>query len=193
MPRSTFWGMISFNSGQNLTFFDLGPNYIHDLKWRWKTLKLVFWKLMSNASVLNTTSVFLATCVIWPLLHRYTGNAGADKIFEPNLPRYKPKLTDLVKLDYSYKSTCNRKLFFRDMLMPKNNFGLMRYIYRYNKKLYGSDKRKKDSNLIASYTEMQNFELKFLINKYRLLQLSNRWADGSKFDFSKCEFPRTTG
>ena len=102
-------------------------------------------------------------------------------------------VSDLVKLDYSYKSTFNRKLFFRDMLLPKNNFGLMRYIYRYNKKLYGTDERKKDSNLIASYTEMQNFELKFLINKYRLLHLSNRWADGSKFDFSVCEFPRKTG
>ena len=73
-------------------------------------------------------------------------------------------VSDLVKLDYSYKSTFNRKLFFRDMLLPKNNFGLMRYIYRYNKKLYGTDERKKGSNLIASHTKMQNFELKFLIN-----------------------------
>ena len=104
MPRARFWGMISFNSGQNLTFFDLGLNYIYDLEWRWKTLKLVFWKLMSKASVLNTTSVLLATCVIWPLLHRYTGNAGADqifeprwKIFDPNLPPYKPKLTPCVR------------------------------------------------------------------------------------------------
>ena len=59
-------------------------------------------------------------------------------------------VSDLVKLDYIY------------------------YIYRYNKKLYGTDERKKDSNLIASYAKMQNFELKFLINKYRLLHLSNR-------------------